>query len=97
MLTRTYLLDRLKHVKGWKKMEKPISATELRARIYRILDQIIETNQPQEILRNGKKLLIIPSEVRRLRLEELPKREAINCSVDELVETSWEQEWSPDS
>jgi len=78
-------------------MAKPISATELRAKIYRILDQIIETGKAQEISRNGMRLLIIPAEVRKLRLEELPKRQAITCSADELVDTSWEQEWSPES
>jgi hypothetical protein len=33
------------------------------------------------------------AEVRRLRLADLPRREALACSPDELVATSWE--WSP--
>ena len=33
---------------------------------------------------------------RRRRLEDLPKRDGLNCTFDELVATSWEHEWKPD-
>jgi hypothetical protein len=36
---------------------------------------------------------ITPAGDRRLRLADLPRREAITCSPDELVATSWE--WNP--
>lgn len=49
-------------------MRKPMTATDLRKDIYRVLDE-------------GE---------RRLRLADLPRREALNCTPDELVETSWE-------
>ena len=32
-----------------------------------------------------------------LRLDDLPKRDGLNCSFDELVETSWAHAWRPDS
>lgn len=57
-------------------------------------------------IRSGpaKLILLLPSESgeasegqRRLRLRDLPKRDGLNCTFDELVATSWEQEWSPDS
>jgi hypothetical protein len=35
----------------------------------------------------------VPDEGRRIRLEELPRREALNCTPDELVNTSWT--WKP--
>lgn len=31
-----------------------------------------------------------------LDLDKLPRREALNCTPEELIETSWENEWSPE-
>ena len=74
-----------------------ITATHLRSNIYNILDQVLETGSPQEILRNGRKLLIVPFEPKRHRFEDAPKRQILNCTFDELVTTSWESAWEPDS
>ncbi len=56
-----------------------------------------------ETIRSGpaKLILLLPTEGeaatgRRLRLRDLPKRDGLNCTFDELVATSWEQEWNPD-
>jgi hypothetical protein len=59
-------------------MRKPMTATELRK------DEVRVTGIPQQA--------IVPEGERRLRLADLPRREALNCTPDELVETSWE--WS---
>ena len=77
-------------------MSHSISATELRANVYRILDRILETGEAQEVIRNGSKLLILPATRQLRRLDGRPKRNALACSVDELVATSWEKEWNPD-
>ena len=77
-------------------MTRPISATELRANVYRVLDQILETGVAQEIVRGGSKLLIVPAGERRRSLKDRPKRDGLNCTVDELVATSWEKAWNPD-
>jgi len=76
-------------------MRKPLSATELRANIYRVLDQALESGNPVEIRRNGRRLVIMPLGGQRLRLDDLPRREALNCTPDELVETTWEDAWTP--
>jgi hypothetical protein len=76
-------------------MGKAMTATELRKDIYRVLDDVLETGVPQEVTRGARTLMIVPAGGRRLRLEDLPRREALSCSPDELVETSWD--WSPDS
>jgi hypothetical protein len=78
-------------------MRKPMTATELRKDIYRVLDDVLETGIPQEVTRGSRTLMIVPAGGKRLRLADLPRREAITCTPDELVETSWEQEWSPES
>jgi len=49
----------------------------------------------------AKLILLLPTEgevaaPRRLRLKDLPKRDGLNCTFDELVATSWEHEWNPD-
>ena len=76
-------------------MGKAMTATELRKDIYRVLDEVLETGVPQEVTRGARTLMIVPAGGRRLRLEDLPRREASSCSPDELVETSWD--WSPES
>jgi hypothetical protein len=73
-----------------------MTATDLRKNIYRVLDDILASGKAQEIVRKGRKLLIIPAEPKRRNLEDLPQRRIMNCSFDELVDTSWEKAWRPD-
>ena len=74
-----------------------ITATELRRDVYRILDEVLESGMAREVVRKGRKILITPAEPKRLRLQDLPRRRARNCSFDELVATSWEKAWEPGS
>lgn len=69
-------------------MSTQITPTQLRQNVYRILDEVLESGRPTEVVRNGRKLLIVPEEPRRLRLRELPKRQIMNCTLDELVATT---------
>lgn len=78
-------------------MKKPMTPTELRKDLYRVLDDVLDTGVPQEVIRGARMLMIVPAGGRRLKLDDLPRREALACSPDELVATSWEQEWSPES
>jgi hypothetical protein len=71
-----------------------MTPTELRNDIYRVLDDVLRSGIPQEIIRGSRTLLLVPAEGRRLRLEDLPRREALACSPDELIATSWDHEWS---
>ncbi len=73
-----------------------LTATELRRDVYRVLDRVLETGAPQEILRRGRRLMIMPSEPKRRRFEDAPKHEVLSCSFEELVATSWEQSWNPE-
>lgn len=72
-----------------------LTATELRKNIYRVLDEVLKTGVPREVERKGQVLLIVPAEPRRRRLEDLPRRELLNCTFDELVATHWD--WEPGS
>lgn len=73
-----------------------ISASKLRADVYRLLDEVLETGQPLEIERNGKILVIAPK-VRESIWDRLPRREgAIVGDPDELIHMDWSSEWNPD-
>lgn len=77
-------------------MGKPLTATELRANLYRVLDEVVETGIPQEVRRGERTLLILLADPPRRRLADLPKREVLACSVDELIATSWQDAWDRD-
>lgn len=77
-------------------MREPMTATELRAKIYRVLDEVLDSGEPQEVVRRGAHLLIMPLGSPGRRLDRLPKRDVLACSVDELIETSFDDAWEPD-
>lgn len=70
-----------------------ITASALRQDIYRILDRVIETGEIVEIERKGKVLQIVPPR-RRLRLDQLPKRDYIIGDPEDIVSIDWSEEWS---
>lgn len=81
-------------------MTQLLSPTELRKNLYRVLDRVLETGVPQEIARGDRRLLIVPTEVdggRVRNLDDLPRREGLLCSVEELIECSDHWEWNPDA
>lgn len=72
-----------------------ISASKLRSDIYRLLDQVLSTQQPLEIERRGETLVIAPKE-RGSRLERLPRRDGyVVGDLDEIVSLDWSGEWRP--
>jgi prevent-host-death family protein len=73
-------------------VEALMTATELRRNIYQVLDEVLETGQPVEVVRNGRQLLIVPAGPAR-QLAGIPKRNLVNGSFDDLVNTSWEGSW----
>ncbi len=77
-------------------MPKPLNATDLRANLYRVLDEVLETGRPQEVVRGQRTLLIVPAGQKRRRLEDLPRRKGYIGSADDLVSVSWEGEWKPE-
>jgi hypothetical protein len=73
-----------------------ITASKLRANIYRILDEVLETGHPLEVERNGETLVIAPKE-RQSIWDRLPRREgAIVGDPDDLIHIDWSSEWNPD-
>jgi prevent-host-death family protein len=74
-----------------------VTASKLRENVYRILDHVLETGEPVEIVRGGRKLRIIPAEEPRTRkLERLAQRpETLLTDPEELVHLDWSKEWRP--
>lgn len=72
------------------------TASQLRANIYRMLDEVLETGQPLEIERNGRTLVVMPKQERSF-WDRLPRREGfIAGDPDELIHIDWSSEWNPD-
>ena len=74
-----------------------LTASELRANIYRILDRILATGVAEEVVRGRRKLKIIPGDEgtpsRLSRLKRRPK--AIRGDPQDLVHLDWSREWRP--
>jgi len=69
---------------------KTITATELRANIYNLLDEVLDTGIPLEIIKGGQKLQIVAVE-KVNKLDNLIRRpETIRGDPDELVSQQWE-------
>ena len=63
-----------------------LNLTTLRKRLYRVVDQVLETGVPVEIERRGRKLLIIRADQPVSKLARLKRRHGIVGDPDDLVE-----------
>jgi hypothetical protein len=93
--------NRLNYVRTLNRLEDPmaLTASKLRANVYRLLDQVLETGTPLEIERNGKTLVIAPKEKEAggSIWDRLPRREGyIVGDPGELIHIDWSSEWNPD-
>lgn len=76
-------------------MGKLLTPTQLRAHLFQVLDEVLQTGQPCEIVRGDRKLLIVPGGPVRRDLGALPRRHTFTCTPAELVDMSWD--YIPDS
>jgi hypothetical protein len=74
-----------------------LTPSQLRANIYRILDEVLETGKPVEIHRNGRTLQIIADAPQKSgKLKNLKRRTGVlDCDFDEIVHIDWSSEWRP--
>ena len=70
-----------------------VTASKFRENLYGILDRVLETGIPVEVIRNGKILRIIP-EVKPDKLSRLKKRKCIVGDPESIVHMDWLHEWS---
>jgi PHD/YefM family antitoxin component YafN of YafNO toxin-antitoxin module len=71
-----------------------ITPSKLRENLYRILDRVLDTGEPVEIERRGRRLRIV-AEPKRRKLDSLKRRDYLNVEPDELVHIDWSGEWRP--
>jgi hypothetical protein len=70
-----------------------LTASKLRANVYGILDQVLETGTPVEVVRKGKLLKIVP-ETPAPKLARLKRRKAYKGNVDAILSIDWLKEWN---
>ena len=68
-----------------------ITASRLRADIYRILDEAIQSGTAVEVIRKGKIVRIVP-EKRKSKLGRLKKRNGFAGDPDEIAGMDWSKE-----
>jgi antitoxin (DNA-binding transcriptional repressor) of toxin-antitoxin stability system len=76
-----------------------ITPSKLRQNVYRILDEVIETGRPVEVLRKGKVVRLVPAEPPPDKLAKLTKHPgAIVGDPEDLVRLGWLDycDWDPD-
>lgn len=72
-----------------------VTASQLRANIYRLLDEVLESGVPLTIERKGKTLVIAPGQPAS-RLSRLTHRhDYLKCEPDDIVHMDWSGEWRP--
>jgi hypothetical protein len=72
-----------------------LNASRLRADVYRVLDEVIETGRPIEVERRGHviKLVLVPATKKLDALVERPG--FIRGEPRDLAEVGWADSWKP--
>jgi prevent-host-death family protein len=79
---------------AWEGIFMPISITKLRADLYKIVDQVIETGLPIEIERHGQKVQIIAVD-KKSKLANLKSHPGtIIGNPEDYVHIDWSSEWN---
>jgi prevent-host-death family protein len=77
---------------GKEVLQMSITASKLRENIYRILDRVLQTGIPVEIVRKGRKLKIVPVEPEN-KLKSLKKRHCLKGDPEDIVHLDWSDQW----
>jgi prevent-host-death family protein len=71
---------------------KTVTPTELRANIYKLLEEVLNTGVPLEIKKGAQKLRIVPVKKGDKLRNLIARPEIIAGDPEELVGISWENE-----
>jgi hypothetical protein len=80
-------------------MSETLTPSALRKDLYRVLDRVLETGEPQPISRRGETLFLVAQRPERnFRIGEGPRHpEVFEGTLEELAAVSWEHLWDPDA
>jgi hypothetical protein len=76
-------------------MARVLSPTLLRANLYRLLDEVLETGIPIEIERDGRRLRIVPVEPVSRFAALSPDPAYLPGDPEDIVHLDWSGEWRP--
>lgn len=71
---------------------KSVTPTELRANIYKLLDEVLKTGIPLEVRKGNRILTIRPDEAPDKLKNLIPRPDVIQGDPENLVDISWEDE-----
>lgn len=71
-----------------------VTPSELRANIYRLIDAVVETGVPLQVIRGDTRLELGLAETPS-RLTRLPLRNLFDCDPDELIRANYRGSESP--
>jgi hypothetical protein len=74
-------------------MSRILSPTFLRANLYRLLDEVLETGVPIEIDRDGRHLRIVPVEPANRFTALAPEPDYLPGDPEDIVQLDWSDEW----
>jgi antitoxin (DNA-binding transcriptional repressor) of toxin-antitoxin stability system len=72
-----------------------MSATKLRTNLYAILDEVLETGKPVEIIRKGRRLKIVPDQPVR-KTDGLVPHPGVLDDPEAIVHLDWSGLWDTD-
>ncbi len=73
----------------------PITPTQLRPNVYKILDRVIETGEPVEIERNGTLLKLVPKSPKNKLANLKPRKDILNGDPEDIIHIDWMKNWEP--
>ena len=76
-------------------MPTQLTATHLRADLFKTLDQVIATGEPVEIVRPGGTVRIVAAGSGKRLTRLTPHPGTIKGDVDALAELNWADAWQP--
>ncbi len=77
-----------------------MNATKLRADLYSVLDQVIQSGKPVTIERKGHRLILCVDEGEKSTKTKrfawpTPRPQWVNGDVDDIAAIDWSKEWRP--
>ncbi len=73
----------------------PISATKLRANLYKVLEQVAKSGVPVEVEHKGRRLKIVPGEPPNKLSRLKPHPGYLKDDPESIVHIDWSEEWKP--
>lgn len=72
-----------------------ITPSKLRANLFKLLDQLLETGETLEVRRKGEVIKIVPPK-KKSKFERLVAHpDAVDGDLENLVHMDWSHEWRP--